>query len=287
MTNPIASSPPESSPQSTAPRHNASAWYRPTWSPEHGVYVVLWVAFLTGAAAAQRWTGATTLGLICAFCGFQAEHPLILQIRQRSSLKPRFLVWGGLYGGIALAIALYLAYSTGAWLPLLLIYSGAMAALVFDGVSTLHRNHKTILNEGITFAAVCLAAPFAYSITMGSISQVAIGLWILNTLFFCSSIFTVKLRKLKRDESLSASVQRVVIYHLVAIAIVAGSYTLGFLPGLAALAFGIVLCKVGFILWQQQWYCDAPIQSIATIETLSAFLFWAVVSLSVLPAQLT
>lgn len=286
MTNPIASSTTEQPSQPTIQRNSASAWYRPTLSPEHGVYVVLWVAFLTGAAAAQHWTGATTLGLICAFCGFQAEHPLILQIRQRSSLKPRFLVWGSLYGGVALTIALYLAYTTGAWLPLLLIYLGAVVALVFDGVATLHRNHKTILNEVVTFAAVCLAAPFAYSITTGNISRIAIGLWILNTLFFSSSIFTVKLRKLKKDETISASIQRIVFYHLVAIGIIFASYTLGFLPGLTALAFGIVLCKAGFILWQQQWYCDAPIQSIAAIETLSAFLFWAVVSISVLPVRL-
>ena len=75
---------------------NPQAWYRPTFSPEHGVYVVLLVSFLTGAAAAQSWTHMTTLALLCAFCGFQAEHPLVLQIKQRRSLKPRFLVWGGL-----------------------------------------------------------------------------------------------------------------------------------------------------------------------------------------------
>jgi len=61
----------------------SQAWYRPTLSPEHGVYVVLLVSFLTGAAAAQNWTLATTLALVCAFCGFQAEHPLVLQIKQR------------------------------------------------------------------------------------------------------------------------------------------------------------------------------------------------------------
>lgn len=74
-------------------KSNLSAWYRPTISHEHGVYVMLLVAFLTGAAAAQNWTISTTLALICAFCGFQAEHPLVLQIKQRKSWKPRF--WFG------------------------------------------------------------------------------------------------------------------------------------------------------------------------------------------------
>jgi len=36
----------------------------------------------------QNWTLLTTLALICAFCGFQAEHPLVMQLKQRRSLKP-------------------------------------------------------------------------------------------------------------------------------------------------------------------------------------------------------
>src|SRR4028118_1562748 len=115
--------------------HNLQAWYRPTLSPEHGVYVVLLVSFLTGAAAAQGWTLATTLALVCAFCGFQAEHPLVLQIKQRRSLKPRFLIWGGLYAVISGVIAfyLYLNHPVVLW-----IYAGAIAALIIDAFSVFH-----------------------------------------------------------------------------------------------------------------------------------------------------
>ncbi|MDM9384871.1 YwiC-like family protein [Chlorogloeopsis sp. ULAP01] len=91
---------------------NPQAWYEPMLSPEHGIYVVLLVSFLIGAAAAQAWKLTTTLALICAFCGFQAEHPLVMQIKQRRSLKPRFIFWGGLYAVISggIAIWLYLSY---------------------------------------------------------------------------------------------------------------------------------------------------------------------------------
>lgn len=116
---------------------------RPTLSPEHGVYVVLLVSFLTGAAAAQGWTAETSLALLCAASGFQAEHPLAVQIRQRKTWKPRLVLWGFVYGGTALAIALYLYghlyWSTGAVLsPLLWIYLGAIAALLYDGFSIWH-----------------------------------------------------------------------------------------------------------------------------------------------------
>ena len=132
------------------------AWYSPTLSPEHGVYIVLFVSFLTGAAAAQRWTGFTTLALICTFAGFQAEHPLVLQIKQRRSWKPRFLVWGGIYAGIAVGIAAYLFIQT----PVLLwVYLGAIAAFLIDVLAVFNKQQKSVANELVTFAGVCLAAP--------------------------------------------------------------------------------------------------------------------------------
>lgn len=283
MTTPTPSTSAESIPQ----RWKMPAWSHPTVSPEHGVYVVLLVSLLTGAAAAQHWTVATTLAGICAFCGFQAEHPLVVQIRQRKSLKLRLLLWGGIYGGGAAAIALYLYWQTHELLsPLLWIYAGAIAALIFDGISVLHREQKSVFNELVTFTAVCLAAPFAYIVTTGSISPIAIGLWLLNTLFFSSSIFTVKLRKLKQDELLTAAIQRVILYHLIATSIVISLYAFGILPLVTALAFGIVLVKVGGILWQQHWYRTTKIQHVALLETLSALLFCLIAAISSLPAHL-
>jgi hypothetical protein len=278
---------PTSTSETASVRHKGSNWWRPTISPEHGAYVVLFVSFLTGAAAAQQWTNLTTLAFVCAFLGFQSEHPLALQIRQRKSLKPRFLVWGGLYGGVALTIACYLYWQLGAWIsPLLGIYLAAFAAVLFDGIAVLHREQKTILNEWVTFAATCLAAPFAYLVTTGSLAPVAIGLWMLNALFFTSSIFTVKLRKAKSEEMRSIAIQRILLYHAAASAIVVGLSVVHLVSLWTILPFGIVLVKVGFILWQRHWYCTTPIRSVAMVETVSALLFWITVSLSVLPTHL-
>jgi hypothetical protein len=284
MTPPTASTNPETIPKK---RLRVLVWSRPTVSPEHGVYVVLLVSLLTGTAAAQQWTETTTLALICAFCGFQAEHPLVVQTRQRKSLKPRLLLWGGVYGGIAAALALYLYWQSGAqFSPLLWIYGGAIAALMLDGVAVLYREQKSVVNEFVTFAAVCLTAPFVYIVTAGNLSAEAIGLWLLNTLFFSSSIFTVKLRKLKQDESLSSAIQRLLLYHVVATVIVFGLYEFGILSLFTSLAFSIVLVKIGGILWQQHWYRTTPIHHIALIETLSALLFCLITVMSLLPVHL-
>lgn len=257
---------------------NFQAWYRPTVSPEHGVYVVLLVSFLTGAAAAQSWTLATTLALIVAFFGFQAEHPLVLQIKQRRSFKPRFLIWGSLYGGTALGIGLWLYLHS----PVLLwIYTAAIAALVVDAVSVWHREQKSVANELITFAAVCLSAPLAYSATTGTTSLTVMGLWALNTLYFGSTVFTLKLRKSKTNKLLPG-----LIYHAIAASIIVTLYWLDWLPLIAALAGGIALLKFGLVVWQQSWYCTAKIQWVGMLETVSAFSFLMIVALSVLPARL-
>ena len=258
-----------------------SQWYRPTFSPEHGVYVMLLVSFLTGCAAAQQWTWTTTLALICGFCGFQAEHPLVWQIKQRKSWKPRLLLWASLYGGMAVAIALWLWWQSSNRLPLLIIYSSAIAALIFDVVSVRHRQQKSRLNELVTFAAVCLSAPLAYTVTTGTIDKTAIALWILNTLFFSSAIFTVKLRKTR-----TASIVPGIIFHGIGSAIVLTLGLTGWLSPITASAFGVAVVKFILILGQKNWYCTAKIQQVALLETLSSFAFLALVAFSVLPAYL-
>jgi hypothetical protein len=253
------------------------SWYQPTFSPEHGVYVVLLVSFLMGAAAAQQWTWATSLAFLCAWAGFQAEHPLTLQIKQRRSWKPRFLVWGGLYAGIALGTAIYLFLQT----PILLwLYLWAIAALLIDSVAVFYRRQKSIWNEFLTFAAVCLAAPLAAITTTGTATIALLGLWLLNTLFFSSAIFTVKLRKPKTQSLVPG-----LIYHGAATLIVLGLWYFGWLTGLEAIAFGVVVLKFGFILWKLEWYKTTAIKNVAFLETLSAILFLSLTAIALLPAH--
>ncbi|MEM1368805.1 MAG: YwiC-like family protein [Cyanobacteria bacterium P01_H01_bin.15] len=267
-------------PQATP--HPSKPWYLPTLSPEHGVYVMLAVSFLTGAAAAQHWTGATTLALICAYCGFQAEHPLSLQIKQRRSWKLRYLVWLSIYGGIAIAIALWLLWHSPQPWFLGAIYGAVGVATIVDGLSIWQRQQKSVWNELITFAAACAAAPLAYVATTGTLSPGVIALWLLNACFFSSAIFTVKLRKAR-----TASVTAGVIFHASSTALVVLLWQVHWLAPVTAAAFGIALLKFGLILWQRDWYCNTQIQSVAMLETGASFLFLVVAALSQLPAHLS
>lgn len=177
---------------------------------------------------------------------------------------------------MGIAVCLYLQTPLLLWL-----YLGAIAALGVDAISVFYRQQKAIANELLTFAAVCLAAPFAYLSTVGTWSPSIVGLWLLNTLFFGSAIFTVKLRKPK-----TASLRPGLLYHAIASLIVFGLVDSGLLFLMTGLAFSVVLLKYGLILCQLRWYQTTSIQNVAFLETGSAILFLIISALSLLPVRL-
>lgn len=257
---------------------NISLWCRPTLAPEQGVFLVLFGSFLTGAALAQQWNQWTNLALLCAVLTLQMEHPYVVQLKQRKSWKPRFLIWGGIYGVSALSLAILLGFHSPVLLP---IYALVVVALIADGTAVVYQKHKSIVNEIISFAAISLAAPLAYGATTGNLCIEAIGMWILNTLFFSSAIYTIKLRK-KKTHSLKPGI----IYHGVSVVILAGLYSLDYLSLMTALAFAVALIKFGIVNCVIDWYRQAKFQSIAIFETRFALVYTAIACLSVLPAHL-
>lgn len=257
---------------------NLRGWIKPTFSPEHGVLIVLFGSFITGAALAQTWDYCTTLALICAFFALQAEHPLIVQVKQRSTLKPRFMIWAGIYGSTAISL--------GSWLwiksPVLIwIYGILLLALIVDLIAVFIRKHKSILNELVIFAAICLSAPLAYAATTGNLSIEAMAIWILNTLFFGSAIFTIKLRRKK-----TSSLKPGIVYHLIASVIIIGFFLLGWLKLVTALAFAVVLIKFAVVIAFRNWYTKAKFHAVALLETRFALVYTAIAAISLLPAHL-
>ncbi len=87
--------------------------------------------------------------------------------------------------------------------------------MIADAIAVIKGKHKSRVNEIIGFAAICLAAPLAYGATTGSLSPEAMAMWILNTLFFSSAVYTIKLRRKK-----TAAFKPGVIYHGIATLII-------------------------------------------------------------------
>ena len=253
-------------------------WYYPTFSPEHGVLLVLGGAVLTGASLAQAWTGETTLACIAALCGLQAEHPFTVQIKQRRHWKPRYLFWAGAYGSAAISMGAWLTYRH----PFLIwVLGGVAVAMGLNIWAVLRHRQKAIDVEIAMFAAICLSTLFIYGTTADTLTFQAVGLWLLNTLFFASAVFTIKLRKVKTS-CLKASLK----YHGVASALVAALYAVGWLPLLTALTFGVALVKLAVVVLWRDWYRNCRFEHIARFETYFALGYAALVCLTVLPARL-
>ena len=262
----------------TKKRRKLPLWCRPTFGSEQGVFLVLFGSFLTGAALAQQWHQSTNLALICAFLTLLVEHPYVVQLKQRKSPKPRYLLWGGIYGASALSLATVLWFQSPV---LLVIYALAVVGFIADGIAVLHQKHKSIANEIISFATICLAAPLAYGATTGNLSAEAIAIWILNTLFFSSAVYTIKLRK-KKTQSLKPGL----IYHGVSALILVGLYSLDYLSLITALSFVVALIKFGIVNFVLDWYRQARFKFIAIFETRFALVYIAIACISVLPAHL-
>ena len=267
-----------SQPRPKRQRNSEIPWYQPTISPEHGILLVLLGSFFTGSALAQTWSSDTTWACIAAFLGLQAEHPLIVQVKKRRRLQVRYALWAFLYGSAALLLTLWLA---GTYPLLLWVCGGAIAALAIDVVSVLRHTQKTILNEIVMFTAICLSTVFIYTATTGTITFQSLGFWVLNTLFFSSAVFTLKLRKRK-----TSALQPALLYHGVAALILSVLCGVNVLSPLSALTFDLALLKLAIIIWQRDWYCTCHFGHVARFETYFALVYIFLAALTVLPAHL-
>lgn len=128
------------------------------------------------------------------------------------------------------------------------------------------------------FAAICLATLFVYGTNTGTLTPQAIGLWLLNSLFFASAVFTIKLRKVK-----TSSLRGSLVYHGVAIALTAALYWLGWLSLFTALTLGVALLKLAVVILFRDWYRNCRFEYIARFETYFALTYTALACLTVLP----
>lgn len=255
---------------------NLQAWYRPTFAPEQGTLLVLTGAIVTGAALSQSWTTTTTLVCLCGFCSLQVEHPLVVLWKTRR-WKPRFILWAALYGTIAVGLAAGLTVANPMLLWLLAV---AIVALAVDLWAVSHKRQKSIANEMVMFAAICLATPLAFGATTGTLTPQAIGLWGLNLLFFATTIFSMKYRKGK------VSLEAGATYQLIAVLAVFGFLGLGCLQPWTALVFAIAPLKFGLVVLLRNWYRTCRFGAIARFETYFTLIYIALVSLTVLPPRL-
>jgi hypothetical protein len=128
---------------------------------------------------------------------------------------------------------------------------------------------------------LALGAPLAYYVSTGALNGTALGLWVVNALYFGGTVFYIKLkvRQQPKEPAPDRVSERLVkakaclTYQSVVLTIVIALVAFNRLPALAFLAFVPVTLKVfyGAARWQDKKSLSLP--RLGVIEILHAAMF--------------
>ncbi|HUI31450.1 MAG TPA: YwiC-like family protein [Candidatus Acidoferrales bacterium] len=218
---------------------------------EHGTWA-MWIVPMLSAALVTHLSASFVLLFTCFALFYIAHRPIaaLTKDMRRPELKKFLLIIVPL--AIFLAILLVEVYR----LPWLILFWGIELSLFAFSVRTfLHKAQRSFINELTVLAALTLSAPAAYYTVTGRVDVMAVWLFILNFLFFGSSVFYVKARieflrsNGKWLNGARKSLTMVIAYHIILIAVIVllGIFSsidililLGFTPMMVQVASGIL-----------------------------------------------
>jgi hypothetical protein len=215
---------------------------------EHGAWAVLFVPMIVGAVVADRFSANLILLVLSALGFFLAYQPIQILLRNLQNQKlpaeklraakmwsPAFLAWGFIPSAFLLVQGLWLLLPIGVF---------AFAAFFLNYALTRNRP-KSIGSDFAAVAGLTMTGPAASYVITGSLELEALIVWLLNVLFFGSSVFYVHMKirasGLKkevmtgRDKFLLG--RYTILYHIVLLATVSGFTFVSETPALAVAAF--------------------------------------------------
>jgi hypothetical protein len=221
---------------------------KPIITKEHGSWAVLLIPITVAAATVGAFTANAALLVVSAVGVFMSYVPLNALLRNfiDSSLDREHVIahslWGMIYLAVGVAAALPLVHQ-GFWMIFPL---GSIAVLLFFINFLLIRSlQKNVLTDLVGVAGLALGAPAMYYVLTLSLDHQAWILYVMNILFFGSSVVYVHLkirvtRGKKSDwtllEKLAAG-RLNLAYHAFVIAIVLALSLYRLTPATAVLAF--------------------------------------------------
>jgi hypothetical protein len=165
---------------------------------EHGVWAVLFAAFLAGLGVAGR-VGIPVLLLFLAITALVClTAPLGLLIRRgqgdgQAAERGRAGRWLAVHGVVALAagLPLILAYE----MRFLLGFAAAGAGFLLLRVLLVRgQTDRTLAGELAGTAGLALVGPATHAVARGGVESAGLILWPCLTLFFASGVFYVRMR---------------------------------------------------------------------------------------------
>ncbi len=219
---------------------------------EHGAWA-MWIVPMLSAVLVTHFSLSFLVLFICFALLYIVHHPVVTLAKRgwkwRDGEKGLVAAFSG--PAVLLGAGLVVFYR----LPWLLLFGGLEFVLFLFSVKTyLNREQRSFFNELAIVAALTLSAPAAYYAISGTLDAKALILYLLNFLFFGSSVFYVKMRieflRTKGVWSGSAASARnmAIVYHAVLLAVVLSVILhghpevllfAGFVPMLAQVAIGL------------------------------------------------
>ncbi|HEY6951757.1 MAG TPA: YwiC-like family protein [Bacteroidota bacterium] len=215
---------------------------------EHGSWAVLFAPMVIAASVARQYTLSELLFLCAALSVFMAYVPTQTILRDRlthpqgTETVHRAEFWAALFGILALAAGIVLV-ARGYWL--LLLVAGVGALSFFGNFLLTLYFQKSVTSDFVAVAGLALGAPGMYYVATGRLDRTAFVLWVLNALFFGSSVFYVHMKmrasSMKRSDltvSERFTIGRLnILYHLVVLTIVGILTSTHQIPRLVMLAY--------------------------------------------------
>ena len=164
---------------------------KPVWSKQHGAYVTLITSWLIGTLLSASFHLLHIAVLLLLLSGFNAVELLIDSIKRRSPQSQRRLIWMGIYGIAAIAMAYAMWLNSPFFQSMLPIF--AAGGMLFMYLS-MKRLQKTIPAELLTFMLFSAAGLLAFNPVHPPETGFIFSLWIMLSAYFCLSVFHVKYR---------------------------------------------------------------------------------------------
>jgi hypothetical protein len=223
---------------------------------QHGAWGMLYIPYLSAVFCFSTFDGRSILALVLITAGFFLQEPLLTLVRLypvRKSSPERFsflLRWAAIYAAVASIVFVYLLLLR----PLLLAFGAAIVLSFLIHVRFLaERSDRDIVGEFASIISLTITAPLTWYILSGSIETFGFLLWILNILYFGSSIFYVKTRvaRVAKKKLRSHVMRDSVIYHSATLLILLLAVSIRIIPWIAMIAFLPVLIRAFWAVYDR------------------------------------
>jgi hypothetical protein len=214
---------------------------------EHGTWA-MWIVPMLSAAIVTHFSMSFTFLFITFLMFFLAHRPLVSFMKNRHGTEVKETLLFVVTPATILAVLLTVAYN----LPWLILFWGIELSLFAFSVKTfVQRDQRSLVNELTILSALTLTAPAAFYTITGNIDTEAVRLFLLNFLFFGSSVFYVKTRieLLRSKGRLTDEVRRsrivAILYHVILVVSIVLMYVFGSIDVLMLLVFIPMIVQAG------------------------------------------